>query len=178
MRDLDEVIEKIKEYKDIEKEALSLGYSGDLLCACQKLKVMGLNWGDKLNIPYHFRITNEYYLTSSATHYKPSREKYYIVWDNGNIGRLQFIHIDYYCYVNEEWENFLSEMRSYNPVDYDPLNCSIVYDIENGKRVIADYKAICERTRKLMEIKVKKAKIEKMEKELEKLKELTCDNEK
>ena len=168
--DLDRVISVCQEYQDIFSNLDHSYYPSPdgIIEACNKLKVLGLNWGDRLPRG-DFRMRKGYHITNSETNYKPDKETYYIEWDNGNIGRLQFVSEMYWYLVSDEWDSFLNEMKSYNPVDYDPLNCHIVYDIENGKRVMADYKGICDRAKEKMMKKVRLAEIEKKKAELEKL---------
>ena len=170
--DLDRIISVCKEYKNIlDARGRYYGYGNtpnDIISTCEKLKALGYKWGDILP-GNHFRMSKKYYLSNSATQYQPEEDTYYIEWDNGNVGRLQFVSDTYWHYVGDEWEEFLNEMRSYNPVDYDPLNCHIIYGIENGKKVIADYNDICNRTQEKMRQKIRAVQIEQKKKELEKL---------
>lgn len=163
-----------EDYDNLYKENYKYGYYAhtvnEMKSILTKLEVMGLEWGDSLVIPNHFRLTKGYYLTNSKTHYKEQDDEWYIQWDNGNIGRLQFISEKYYAFVEDEWEAFKAELLSYNPLDYDPLNNHIIYDIENGKKVMANYKDICKRTQEAMNAKVKEAQIKEMEEQLAKLK--------
>ena len=143
-------------------------YPSDLIATCEKLKAFGLEWGDTLTCE-DFRITKgDYYITNSATKYKPDPDAYYVHWDNGNIGQLQFVqeHIFY-----DGYNEFLEKLRSYNPVDWDPLNDHIIYDIENGKRVMADYKDIVKETRQKAREVAKQYRIKQLEAEMAKLKE-------
>lgn len=171
-KELQTNIEALTKAKEIIEEGGKLGYGYDLnsiIEICDKLKAFGYNWGDKWRVPYDFRVRKNYYITNSATHYKQDKEKYYVEWDNGNVGRLQFVSWDYYEAVIDEWNEFLDTLKSYNPVDYDPLNCHIIYDVENGKKVMADYDRICEKTRKKINKKIEKIRIEELKKQLEEL---------
>lgn len=173
-RNLDEVIKQIEEYQILEKEAqgfrYNTQYSDSLLTSCQKLKAMGLEWGDKIDIPYHFILTRKYYLTNSKTHYKSAKDEWFVVWDNGNVGRLQFVSDKYWSLVGEEWRDFYNEMLSFSPLDYDPLNDHIIYNIENGKKAMANYKDLCKRTQEAMNKKIKEAQVKELEEQLAKLK--------
>lgn len=143
----------------------------ELLDTCKMLEVLGLEWGENYKME-DFRIqkykSGNYFITNSATHYKPEPDTYYIHWDNGNIGQLQFVqeHIFY-----DGYNEFLEKLRSYNPVDWDPLNDHIIYDIENGKRVMADYKDIVKETRQKAREVAKQYRIKQLEAEMAKLKE-------
>ena len=171
---LDRVISICQEYQDvydsISRHYIYGSYPKDIIATCDKLKVLGFKWGDDLPSG-DFRMLKKYHLTNSATKYQPEDDTYYIEWNNGNVGRLQFVTENYWHAVGDEWDEFLSELRSYNPVDYDPLNCHIIYDVENGKKVIADYNDICNRTKEKMRKKIRSIQIEQKKKEIEKLME-------
>lgn len=170
--DLKEVKRIVKEYYDLV-EHMNFGYSSyprDLLITCEKLEALGFEWGDKLSFTdFVIRKGGEYKLTNSATHYKFDPDTWYIHWDNGNIGRYQFVDGFGYHYTMDEWNEFRDALMSYEPVDYDPANCHIVYDIEHGKKLLKDYRDICVRTQKKMDKKVAEARIEAKRKEIEKL---------
>lgn len=162
----------ITEYDNLRKNR-PYGYgdsSSAMLETCKKLEALSLEWGDQVYYPDFLICNGEFNVLNSATHYEFDPDKYYIHWDNGNIGRLMFINNTYYYSItDDEWDEFLATLRSYNPLDYDMLNCHIVYDIENGKKVMADYKDICDRTRNKMNAKIKAAEIEKKRQEIERL---------
>lgn len=164
----------IEDYKNLCSEGNKYGYYAntvnEMKSILTKLEVMGLEWGDRLAIPIDFRISKGYYLTNSKMHYKKKDGEWYIEWDNGNIGRLQFVHEKYYYLVEDEWKAFKAELMSYNPLDYDHLNDHIIYDIENGKKLMANYQDICIRTQDAMYEKVKEARIKEMEEQLARLK--------
>ena len=60
-------------------------------------------------------------------------------------------------------------LKSYSPLDYDYLNNTYIFNLENGKKLIADYEKIkndfIEKARK----KIKEIDIEQKKKELERL---------
>lgn len=92
--DLDSVIKICEQFKKvIEPTKRREGYGNtpsELIYAAEKLKALGLEWGDRIQYR-DFRIRKNYYITNSATGYKPNKEEFYIEWDNGNVGRLQYI---------------------------------------------------------------------------------------
>jgi len=171
---LDEIINICNQYMEIMNEIKKPTHSNpnEIVEDCKKMKAFGYDEWEQPIIPYDFTIYkgNAYYLHNSATKYKFDPDKYYIHWSNGNIGRLQFTTEEYYCVVEEEWQEFKDIMLSYNPVDYDMLNCHIIYDIENGKKVMEDYKKICNEIGNKMNKKIKQIKIQKMEEQLKELK--------
>lgn len=139
-----------------------------IITNCDILDAMGWEFGHQSSYK-DFRIRKGYYITNNGTGHKPNNDEWYVEWDNGNVGRLQFVSSEWWGYVGDEWDNFYKELMSYNPINYDPLNCHIIYDVENGKRILEDYKDICKRTREAIEKKLKQAKVEKAKKELERL---------
>lgn len=166
-----------KEAKDICQRFLELrktlrydyGFNAeDIIHNCDILEAMGWEFGHQIRYP-DFRIRKGYYITNNGTGHKSNNDEWYVEWDNGNVGRLQFVSSEWLGYVGEEWENFKKELMSYNPVNYDPMNCHIIYDVENGKRVLENYQDICKRTREAIEKKLKQARIEKAKSELERL---------
>lgn len=168
---IDEKIEIIKAYQAL-KANMPYGYGtheNDILKTCELLKAFGWEWGHKTHYE-DFRIRKGYYITNNSTGHKSNPEEWYVEWDNGNVGAFQFVVEDeHYNIVQNEFCEFVEMLMSYNPVNYDRLNNHIVYDIENGKKVLADYEQICKETRKKMEVKIKKAKLEKAKADYEKL---------
>lgn len=135
---LDEIKEIANKYESIRMTYYTT-YPKEICDICDKLKALGREWGDKLPSGDFHMYEGKYYITNSKTHYHPAPDEWTIHWDNGNIGRLQFIHGNYYFLVEEEWNAFLERMRE-GCLDYDPSNCHIVYDIETGKKVMEEYK--------------------------------------
>lgn len=167
----------VKEVKDICQRFLELKknlrygygyYAEEIMRDCEILEAMGWEFGHEINYP-DFRIRKGYYITNNGTGHKSNNDEWYVEWDNGNVGRLQFVSSEWWRYVGEEWENFKKELMSYNPVNYDPMNCHIIYDVENGKRVLENYQDICKRTREAIGKKLKQVKVEKAKAELERL---------
>lgn len=148
-------------------------HPSDLLTVCSKLEALGLEWGDTYSFTdFIIRKGNEYYLANSATNYQFDPDTWYVHWDNGNIGRYQFVDDFGYQYTNDEWNEFIYTLMSYNPVDYDTRNCHIVYDIEHGKKLLKDYVDICLQTQKKMDKKIAKAKINLKYREIEELQDM------
>lgn len=159
-------------YLDIQKSC-GVGYgfhAYDIIKSCEKLEVMGWEWGHRLEYP-HFCIRQGYYLTNKGTAHESNPSEWYVVWDNGNVGRLQFVTYGYNVYetIEDEWNEFRAKLMSYDPLNYDPLNCCIVYNIENGKRILEDYNDICNATLEKIRKKIAFKELEDARKRVEKL---------
>lgn len=168
---LDERIKLIETYKSECRTNVPYGYGyneNELLSTCKKLKALDLEWGDKISFD-DFRITQGVYISNSSTGYEYDSKSYYIHWDNGNIGAYQFVSgDDMYRAIQYEYKEFKEKLMSYNPIDWDDFNDHIVFDVENGKKVIADYKEIVKETREKIQIKSKIYKAEQTKLEYEK----------
>lgn len=152
-----EVRDAIATASDIKKELNMTGYSDrEILEICELWEAMGWKPGHKHTF-MDFRIHKGYYIVNNGTGHEADQNEWYVEWDNGNIGRYQFASGDMYDHIEEEWEAFRKKMMSYSPINYDPCNCHIIYDVENGKKVLEDYKSICDETRE--NVARKKAKV-------------------
>ena len=60
-------------------------------------------------------------------------------------------------------------LKSYSPIDYDSLNNTYIFDLENGKRLIADYERIKNDFIEKANKKIKETDIKQKKKELERL---------
>lgn len=168
--DLDWVEQVCKDFETIRNNTnYGYGYSHtEILKAVEALKALGRKWGDPIATT-DFRVHKGWYLTNSANHVPVDNEKWIVEWDNGNVGRLMFGHDVPYEKTEEEWQKFRQTLLSYDPIDYDPLNCHMIFDIENGKRLMEDYPGICDRTREAMGKIVKAHRAKQLQKELEEL---------
>ena len=169
-KDIDKIIKICQQYKAIADAAPGYGSRAPetIIEYCQKLKCLGMEFGESIDYA-DFSIVKNPYITNSATGFVCDPDQYYIVWDNGNVGRLQFVSSDYYSKVEEEWREYYRRLLSYDPLDWDPHNCHMIFSIENGKKLIADYPQICKETREKMKNKIAKAKLEKAKREYERL---------
>lgn len=151
----------------------------DILKTCEILEILGWEWGHQ--VQYNdFRITQDYYISPSnqAKKYKPQKDEWFIVWDNGNIGRLQFVADKYWYAVEDEWKDFRQKLMAYEPLDYDLRNDQMIYSIENGKKLLEDYEKICNETRETMRAKIKQVEMKEAKDKYEKLlKEMAGDSE-
>lgn len=165
-----EVKELMQRVRDI-KANMPYSYGNteqQIIETCDKLEALGFSWGDNICFT-DFTISKDYHMTNSETGYSPDPEQYYILWDNGNVGRLQFVSQKYWWDVEKEWDEFLGKLMSYKPVDYNPLNCHMVFDIHNGKQLLRDYQKICAETQKVMNKVIRQKQIEETKKKYEEL---------
>lgn len=109
--------------------------------------LMDVEWGFRM--PDDFRLVKgeqlNLYLTQRqcAKNYKFKATDYYIRWDNGNVGAYQFAHdSESYRVAQPAYKEFKERLRSYNVLEEDMLNDYMVFSIEDGKRLMDDYKAI------------------------------------
>lgn len=177
---LDDRINLLKSYlAAFNPNDIPFGYGQtprEYLETCNKLKILGHEWGHKLSCGLNtgdikLLKGKQFYINNKATSYEFDPDTYYVVWDNGNVGRLMFINETYYTDVNEEWEAFEQKLLSFSPLDYDTFNNKYVYDIENGKKLIDAYRDICFDTKNAMGVKIKEAKRKRLLYQLRKLDE-------
>ena len=161
--------------------------------SCAKNNLLLCKYADELNIELgngyypriaygHFTVNSQihaskkYYLTNSTTQYKQNGEDTIIVWSESR-GRLAFVNGEYYDDIENEWNDFIDVLKSYNPIDYDEFNDDYIYDVENGKRLINDYDKIIQNFKNKVNKKIKEVEIANKKKQLEQLqKELMESN--
>ena len=155
------------------------------LLLCKYSDVLGIELGKGYypKIEYGYFVINQqikagkhYCLTNTATNYKQNKEDTIVIW-NEIYGRLAFVNDRYWHCVDDEWTEFMGILKSYSPLDYDDLNNTYIFNLENGKKLIADYEKIkndfIEKVRK----KIKEIDIERKKEELKKLQaELNSNN--
>lgn len=140
----------------------------DYMEACDKLEALGLKWGDPLCQSEYFQIKRGGdVLTSSNKRF--DKDAYYIVWDNCNLGRIQFVGGEFYSSTADEWGWFWDKLLSYKPLDVDSCHCRMVFDIRNGKKIMRDYNGICVEMKRKCETKICQEKIRRLKEELRKL---------
>ena len=123
---------------------------------------------------YVFRINPQitagkrYSLANSATNYKHNQEDTIIIWHESS-GKLAFVDNEYWWDIDDEWKEFMDILKSYNPLDYDEINCEYIYDIEHGKKLINDYEKIVQDFKKKANKKIKEVELKNKKKQLERL---------
>lgn len=170
-------IEAIKEY--LKYFPYDNGAKNNLLL-CQYADELGIELSSKYSyyprVNYNMFQVNEqivackrYYLINSATNYQQNYEDTLVVWTE-SCGKYMFVDKSKYLpIIEDEWNEFIGILKSYNPLDYDETNDAYIYDVENGKKLINDYNEIVENIREKINKKIKKNELEEKKKELEKL---------
>ena len=180
---LDNIIEVNNFYKDsydIKLSTTNLEFIINKLSFCEKfdipLRSVVSSYGNSLKLygwgSTDFNIIHNPYLTNKQTHYKFDENKNYIQLDNGNIGRLMFGTIDSTDYPSTDiiWKEFKDTLLSYNPLDWDDMNFNYVYSEEDGVRLYKDFAEIYRIYRNKFDEVLKASKIQRLEKQLSKLK--------
>lgn len=118
----------------------------------------------------------KYHLVNSNTHYIQNGVDIIIIWHE-SCGRLAFVDDAYWYTIDDEWKEFMKTLLSYEPLDWDELNNTYIFDVENGKRLIEDYKQILNEFMDKCHVRIKAYQIEQKRKELERLqKELEAES--
>lgn len=180
---LDNIIEVNNFYKDsydIKISTTNLEFIINKLSFCEKfdipLRSVVSSYGNSLKLygwgSTDFNIIHNPYLTNKQTYYKFDENKNYIQLDNGNIGRLMFGTIDSTDYPSTDiiWKEFKDTLLSYNPLDWDDMNFNYVYSEEDGVRLYKDFAEIYRIYRNKFDEVLKASKIQRLEKQLSKLK--------
>ena len=180
---LDNIIEVNNFYRgsnEIRISTTNLEFIINKLSFCEKfdipLRLVVSSYGNSLKLygagSTDFNIVHNPYLTNKQTHYKFDENKNYIQLDNGNIGRLMFGTIDSTDYPSTDiiWKEFKDTLLSYNPLDWDDINFDYVYSEEDGVRLYKDFKGIYRIYKNKFDEVLKASKIQRLEKQLSKLK--------
>lgn len=167
--------EKIKAIKEYLKYFPDDSYVKQKLKLCQYADELGL----KLNGSYYPRMDGYYCIINSQikagkkynlpnrkTNYKTNGKDTIIIWLEP-AGRTAFVSSEYWFDVENEWQEFVNVLKSYNPVDYDGTNDIYIYDLKNGKRLIEDYEKIVDGFMEKANKKIKQVELEKKKKQLE-----------
>jgi len=150
------------------------------LTMCECLDLLGMKFPNKVSyfpkveyssllINDQIRVDKKFYITNSTTGYERGDEKAFVVWGEP-CGRLAFVHEKYYGDIETEWNEFKNILKSYNPLDYDEINNKYIYNIEDGKRLIADYDNIITTLKENIHKTISLVKLKEKEEELDRLK--------
>lgn len=123
----------------------------------------------RFKINSQISVSKQYSLSNSTTKYKHNGQDSIVRWEE-YCGRLAFVSDRYWEAIEEEWNEFMDVLKSYEPLDYDELNSVYIYDIPHGKRLIDDYEDIVATFKSKVEKKVKeyrKQELKNMLKELD-----------
>lgn len=122
------------------------------------------------------KVGKKYNLSNSTTKYQQNGIDSIVIWSE-SCGRLAFVSDDYWWQIENEWNDFMNVLKSYNPVDYDAINNTYLYDLDNGKKLIEDYDAILSNFENAVNKKLKKVTLERKKKELEQLQKELAEEE-
>lgn len=171
MIDLDEAMNVCKSFSDILCEKpLCYGETPFVIFkTCEMLKAFGWEWGHDVYYK-DFRFVKGYLLDEPGTDHKSNPQEWYVEWNNGNVGAYQFVcRSGEYNSVQNEYQEFVSELMKYNPLNYDKNGGKIIYDVENGKKLLDNYESIVEKTQKKIDMKIISLDVEKAKERYEEL---------
>lgn len=114
------------------------------------------------------KVGKRYELTNSTTKYEQNGQDNIVIWSE-SCGRLAFVNRDYWWDIEDEWNDFMNVLKSYNPLDYDEINNNYIYDVEHGKKLINDYDKIVHDFMDKANKKIKEVQFANKKKELERL---------
>lgn len=184
-----ETVKRIKAIKEYLKYYPDDRTARENLAVCEYADVFGIDPQRKSEVNYpmmaygyfelnpQIKIGKKYRLTNSCTGYQQDREETLVIW-RAVSGRLDFTSGRYWHDIEDEWQEFMNVLKSYEPLDYDWRNNVYVYDVEHGKKLIEDYDKILSDFKTKINKKIAKAQLEEKRKQFEKLrKELeSADN--
>ena len=114
-----------------------------------------------------FAVKN-YSLTNRTKNYTPNGVDTLIVW-KADAGRCDFVLSDYWYAIEKEWNWLHRVLWEYEPLDYDEINNTYLFDVENGIKLFNNYSDLMEKFNKMLKEKITAVQIEKKKKELERL---------
>lgn len=177
-----ETVNRIKAIKEYLKYYPDDRTARENLAVCEYADILGIDPQCKSGAYYprmaygyfelnpQIKIGKEYRLTNSHTGYRQDEEEMLVIW-NAVCGRLDFDIAERYWYtVDDEWQKLKDTLKSYEPLDYDCLNDTYVYDVEHGKKLIEDYDKILSDFKTKINKKIAKVQLEEKHKQFEKLK--------
>lgn len=123
---------------------------------------------DYFIINAQIKAGKKYHLTNTKTNHQLNGIDTIVIW-NEPCGRLAFVNREYYDAVIDEWDELMQIILSYNPLDWDSLNKTFIFDLKNGKKLIRDYPKIVAEFREKCKVRIKKYQILQKKKEVEKL---------
>lgn len=174
---MNEMKEKIEAIKGYLKYFPNDDHAKDNLMLCEYADELGLelNRGYYPRIDWIYCLVNQQIkigkkceLTNSATKYKQNGNDTIVIWHESS-GRLAFVNNDYWLDIEDEWQEFKNVLKSYDPLDYDEINNTYIYDVKNGKRLIANYNKIVDDFTNKVNKKVKEIQLKRKKEQFEQL---------
>lgn len=170
--------ERIKAVKEYLKYFPNDTYANKNLLLCEYADELGMELGNgyypRVESGYfvinsQIKVGKKYYLVNSDTQYEQNGIDSIVIW-SAPCGRLAFVSNKYWDDIDNEWNDFINVLKSYNPIDYDEVNDDYIYDVENGKKLINDYDEIIQNFMNKANKKIKEVEIANKKKQLEQLK--------
>lgn len=124
----------------------------------------------KLNCAYfNFHIINKYKLENPINNVIFDDDKWYIMFDCGGCGRLNFddSNFIYKPQCEEIWQYFLERIKYYKPLNWDTLNREYIFTLEDGYKFYKDFESIYGIFKNRMKEAVYKYKIQELENALD-----------
>lgn len=170
--------DKIEAIKNYLKYFPNDYHAAEKLTLCEYSDELGVELDNKSYYPRidygYFRINGQikagknYQLANSRTHYQQNGVDTIVLWHEP-CGRLGFVDRDYWYTIEDEWKELMQTLLSYEPLDWDDLNNVYIFDVENGKRLIEDYKQILNEFLDKCHVRIKQYQLQQKRKELERL---------
>lgn len=88
-----------------------------------------------------FYFDHQFHLVNTTINAQPEMAKWYIHFSCGGIRRLNFAGSQY-AYKQEPdevWQDFLTWVKSYEPIDWDDMNNEYIFSLENGIRLYHEF---------------------------------------
>ena len=177
--------EKIEAIKNYLKYFPNDYKATENLTLCEYSDELGVALDSKSYYPKidygYFRVNRQikagkkYHLVNSETNYRQNGFDTIVIWEE-TCGRLAFVDDQFWYAIDDEWNEFMKTLLSYNPLDWDELNHTFIFDVENGKKLIKNYTPIVNEFMDKCQEKIREYQIQQKRKELEKLlKELEAE---
>jgi hypothetical protein len=171
---MNEKINAIKEYLKFYPDSSEAKQN---LIFCTYMQELGLENSDsyyprmqglQFRLNTQMFVVKKYTLTNPIKNYIPNGVDTLIVW-KADAGRCDFVLSDYWFSIEKEWHWLHNTLHEYKPLDYDEVNNTYLFDIENGMKLFNDYSDLMKKFNKMLKDKITTVQIEKKKKELEKL---------
>lgn len=120
---------------------------------------------------FNFHIINKYKLENPSNNVTFNDDKWYIMFDCGGCGRLNFDSgSDNFIYkpqCEEIWQDFLQRIKDYKPLNWDTLNQEYIFTLDDGYRLYKDFESIYRIFKNRIREAICKHKIQEFENEID-----------
>lgn len=128
---------------------------------------------NKCPMDFNFYFDHQWHLVNTTTNAQPEITKWYICFNCGGIGRLNFAGSQY-AYEqepNEVWQDFLIWVKSYDPIDWCDMNNEYVFSLENGLRFYYDFHTGYDKFRQKMKAAIGRYRMQELQAQMDALQE-------